>query len=183
MPLVPFDSLPDSSRIWIFGSDRPVTGDAATKLLSEVDKFLEAWRAHGEPLRCGRMWAENRFLVVGVDQSTANASGCSIDGLFRVLQALEREIDARLVGGGRVYYRDHHGVPQCITRAELDALVANRTIGPDTIVFDTSIVDLGEWRERFERPARKTWVAELLGSGTSRSSGATSSTPESPPSA
>jgi hypothetical protein len=162
MPIVPFDSLPDSSRIWVFGSDRPVTGGAAERLLGEVDRFLEQWRAHGEPLRCGRLWFDDRFLIVGVDQSTANASGCSIDGLFRILQTLERDTGAHLVGGGRVYYRDHSGVAQCVPRAELDGLVASGAIGPDTTVFDTSITDLGEWREGFERPARKTWVGELL---------------------
>ncbi|MDQ4023972.1 MAG: hypothetical protein M3217_00555 [Actinomycetota bacterium] len=161
MPTVPFESLPDSSRIWVFGSDRAVTGEAAEQLLAEVDRFLHDWRAHGEPLRCGRLWMDNRFLVVGVDQSTANASGCSIDGLFRVLQQLERTIGARLVGGGRVYYRDHAGVPQCVSRAELDALVARGEVGPNTAVFDTSITDLGEWRAKFEQPAKKTWVGEL----------------------
>jgi hypothetical protein len=171
MPIVPFDSLPDSSRIWIFGSDRPVTGVASERLLSEVDRFLDQWRAHGEPLRCGRLWFDNRFLVVGVDQSTANASGCSIDGLFRTLQQLERTIDARLVGGGRVYYRDHSGTAQSAAREDFDTLVASGEIGPDTIVFDTSITDLGEWRERFERPAKKTWVGELLASSGQRAAG------------
>jgi hypothetical protein len=180
MPIVPFDSLPDSSRIWIFGSDQPVTGAAAEQLLGEVDRFLEDWRAHGEPLRCGRLWADNRFLVVGVDQSTANASGCSIDGLFRRLQLLERAIGARLVGGGRVYYRDHSGVAQCVARTELDGLVASGDIGPATAVFDTSITDLGEWRERFEQPARKTWVGELLpGSGRGTGGGGTAASPPS----
>jgi hypothetical protein len=171
MPIVPFDSLPDASRIWIFGSDRPVTGAAAERLLGEVDRFLEEWRAHGEPLRCGRLWTDDRFLVVGVDQSTANASGCSIDGLFRTLKMLERPIGARLVGGGQVYYRDHTGVAQCVPRAELDGLVASGAVGPDTTVFDTSITDLGEWREKFERPARKTWVGELLAGGGRRAEG------------
>ena len=162
MPIVPFDSLPDSARIWVFGSDRPVTGPAAERLLGEVDRFLGEWRAHGAPLRCARLWADNRFLVVGVDQTDANASGCSIDGLFRALQGLEREIGARLVGGGRVYYRDHAGAAQSAARAELDDLVARGVIGPDTVVFDTSITDLGEWRAKFEQPARKTWVGELI---------------------
>ena len=163
MPIVPFELLPDSSRIWIFGSDRPVTGTAAEQLLGEVDSFLSSWRAHGEPLRCGRLWADSRFLVVGVDQSDANASGCSIDGLFRRLQHLEGSIGARIVGGGRVFYRDHSGAAQSVARTDLDSLVARGEVGPDTVVFDTSITDLGEWRARFEQPARKTWVADLLG--------------------
>src|SRR5918999_3545723 len=146
MPIVPFESLPDSSRIWIFGSDRPVTGSAAEQLLAEVDRYLDAWRAHGDPLRCGRLWADHRFLVVGVDQSTANASGCSIDGLFRSLQQLEGEIGGRLVGGGRVFYRDHAGAAQSAPRADLEKLIASGEIGPDTVIFDTSITDLGEGR-------------------------------------
>jgi hypothetical protein len=179
MPIVPFESLPDSSRIWIFGSDRPVTGSGAERLLGEVDRFLDAWRAHGDPLRCGRLWADNRFLVVGVDQSTANASGCSIDGLFRALQQLEGEIGARLVGGGRVCYRDHGGSAQCVAREDLDKLVANGEIGPDTVIFDTSITDLGEWRARFEQPARKTWVGDLLGGGRRVEGGGTATPPPS----
>ena len=180
MPIVPFESLPDSSRIWIFGSDRPVTGSAADKLLAEVDQFLDAWRAHGEPLRCGRLWADSRFLVVGVDQSDAHASGCSIDGLFRRLQQLEGTIGARLVGGGRVYYRDHSGAAQSVERAGLDALIASGEVGPDSVIFDTTITDLGEWRARFERPARKTWVGDLLGA---KGQGSASSAPQAPPSA
>jgi hypothetical protein len=162
MPIVPFETLPDSSRIWVFGSDKPVTGPAAERLLKEVDQFLETWRAHGAPLRTGRLWRDDRFLVVGVDQSDANASGCSIDGLFRSLQLLEREIGARLVGGGRVYYRDHSGIAQSASRSELDGLVASGALGPNSVVFDTSITDLGEWRAKFEQPARKTWVGELM---------------------
>ena len=181
MPIVAFDSLPDSSRIWVFGSDQPVTRAGAERLLGEVDRFLEEWRAHGEPLRCARLWSDNRFLVVGVDQSTANASGCSIDGLFRTLQELEREVGGRLVGGGRVYYRDHSGAAQCVSRAELDGLVASGEVGPDTVVFDTSITDLGEWRARFEQPARKTWVGELLaGGGRGSAGGGTATSPPSP---
>ena len=161
MPIVPLESLPDSSRVWVFGSDRPIAGEAAQRLLAEVDKFLDGWRAHGEPLRCGRLLTDSRFLVIAVDQSTTNASGCSIDGLFRVLQQLETAIGARLVGGGRVYYRDHGGVAQSVSRGELEGLVARGEVGANTAVFDTTITDLGEWRAKFERPARKTWVGDL----------------------
>jgi hypothetical protein len=162
MPIVPFESLPDASRIWVFGSDKPVTGPAAHRLLGEVDHFLETWTAHGAPLRCARLWRDDRFLVIGVDQSDANASGCSIDGLFRSLQALERELGTKLVAGGRVFYRDHSGVAQSAARSELDDLVARGEVGPNSVVFDPSITDLGEWRAKFEQPARKSWLKDSI---------------------
>src|SRR5437868_8198163 len=106
MPVVPFETLPDSARIWVFGSDRLLTEDGAAARLRGVDDYLADWKAHGARLTVAREWRDGRFLAVAVDQSTAGASGCSIDGLFRVLQQLERSVGASLVGGGRVFYRD-----------------------------------------------------------------------------
>lgn len=164
MPIVPFDSLPDSSRVWVFSSDRPITGESATVLLEGVDAHLKEWNAHGNPLTVGSQWRDDRFLIVAVDQSTAGASGCSIDGLFRVLQGLEKAIGASLVGGGRVFYRDHHGASQSAARADVPALAQKGEISKDTVVFDTTLTDLGAWRACFERPAKDSWVASLLDS-------------------
>jgi hypothetical protein len=162
MPVVPFETLPDSSRVWVFGSDKLLTGEGTKLLLAGVDTHLEDWKAHGAPLTVGREWRDGRFLVVGVDQSTAGASGCSIDGLFRVLQQLERAAGANLVGGGRVFYRDNHGVVQSTTRDEVAALARSGVITKDTVVFDTTLTDLGTWRVGFERRAKESWVNDLL---------------------
>lgn len=162
MPVVPFETLPDSSRVWVFGSDKLLTEEGTKLLLAGVDAHLEDWKAHGAPLTVGREWRDGRFLVVAVDQSTAGASGCSIDGLFRVLQQVEREADASLVGGGRVYYRDNLGVVQSATRDEVAALAQSGVITKDTVVFDLTLTDLGTFRACFERRSEKSWVNDLL---------------------
>lgn len=162
MPAVDFDQLPESARVWIFASDRSLTGDDARTLLRAADAFLAQWKAHGAPLRCAREWTEDRFLAIGVDPTVEQASGCSIDGLFRGLQSQERTLGTRLVAGGRVFYRDANGQPQLATRPELPTLAANGELSADTPVFDTSITEAGAYRERFVRPARDTWVASLL---------------------
>ena len=163
MPVTPFEMLPDASRVWVFGSDTLLTDEGTDILLKGVDEHLEHWNAHGTPLTVGREWRDGRFLVVAVDQSTAGASGCSIDGLFRVLQQLERSIGASLVGGGRVFYRDSHGIVQCVARGDVSELARDGAITEDTVVFDTGLTDLGTWRSCFERPAKQCWVGDLLG--------------------
>lgn len=150
MPVVSFDSLPDSARVWIFGSDKRLSEDAATSLMREVGDHLANWKAHGEPLTVGSQLLDDRFLVVAVDQSTTGASGCSIDGLFRVLQAVQSKLGVNLVGGGRLFYRDRNGDVQCAPRADLDELRASGAISKDTVVFDTTITDLGTFRTKFE---------------------------------
>ncbi len=162
MPQVPFSALPDSARVWVFGSDAPVTGAHAERLLAATDDFLERWAAHGAPLVCARDWRDDRFLVIGVDESNAGASGCSIDGLFRVLGALEGEIAASLRGSGRVFYRDHSGAAAAASRSEFKRLAATGAVGEDSTVFDTTIASAAEYRARFESPAARSWHAQLL---------------------
>lgn len=163
MPIVPFDSLPDASRVWVFGSDRALLGEDADRLLTEVDRFLSQWKAHGVPLTCARDWRDEHLLTIGVDSTVESASGCSIDGLFRVLQAIERPLATRLLGGGRVFYRDESGRVQCVARDRLADLAKSRDVTSDTPVFDMGLTTASEWRSRFESPARATWVGDLLG--------------------
>jgi hypothetical protein len=163
MPVVPFENLPDASRVWIFGSDRPLSEEGTTALLKGVDEHLANWKAHGEPLTVGSQFRDNRFLVIAVDQSTAGATGCSIDGLFRVLQGMEPKIGASLVGGGKVFYRDSQAAVQSTTRDQIPSLVQSGAITKDTVVFDTSLTDLGAFRSGFEKRAKESWIKGMLG--------------------
>lgn len=145
----------------MFGSDTPLTGAVADSLLAEVDSYLDQWKAHGFPLRAAREWRDNRFLVIGIDPTVEQASGCSIDGLFRALQHLQKTIGAQILGGGRVFYRDASGATQSTTREEFGTLVSSGKIGSKTPVFDTSITVLDDWRAKFEKPFAESWAASL----------------------
>jgi hypothetical protein len=163
MPLVKIEKLPGDSRTWVFGSDRTLDTVASDTLLNEVDLFLSQWNAHGAPLTVGRDWKYGRFLTVAVDQSTAGASGCSIDGLFRTLKAVEPGLGASLVTSGLVFFRDEKGAIQSVDREQFMALSAEGKIVPNSKVFDPTVTTLGEWRARFELSAGDSWHAKLLG--------------------
>ena len=162
MPRVDFRSLPDDARVWVFAADGPIHGEPAARLLAEVDRFLDGWAAHGQPLTCARDWRDDRFLAVAVDQRDAHASGCSIDGLFRILKALEGRLGASLLGGGRVLYRDEAGTVHSVSRDEFGTRAVRGEVSGETRVFDPTVATAGAWRERFGTPAAASWHAALL---------------------
>ena len=162
MPRVPFNDLPPDARVWVFGAATDLDARASGRLLDAVDGFLDNWHAHGAPLTCSRDWREHRFLAIGVDQSTAGASGCSIDGLFRTLTRLEPELGTKLLGGGRVYYRDAAGHVQSATRPAFGELARSGEVTLETPVFDTALTSAREWRDTFERPVRESWHEGLI---------------------
>jgi hypothetical protein len=162
MPAISFDNLPGEARVWVFAASDRLQSEKARELLAATDEYLNEWKAHGLPLTCARDWRDERFLAIGVDQRDAHASGCSIDGLFRVLQRLESTLGTSLVGGGRVFYREPDGRVTCVTRAEFASRATAGTIADHTPVFDTSVTSATAYRERFEQPARASWHASLF---------------------
>jgi hypothetical protein len=162
MPLVQIEDLPNSARTWVFGADRTLDEGATDLLLREVDRFLSQWHAHGSPLTAARDWKYGRFLTVAVDQSTAGASGCSIDGLFRSLKAMEPRLGASLVTSGLVFYRDKKSAIEAVDRERFTQLSAEGKINRKTKVFDPTVTTLGEWRARFELDAAQSWHSGLL---------------------
>jgi hypothetical protein len=162
MPLVPFDTLPDDSRCWVFGARAPIDDVDEPRLLAAVDRYLKQWKAHGQPLVCGRVFRDEHFLVVAVDERASDASGCSIDGLFRTLQEIEAGIGTSMVGGGNVYFRDEGGMVHCLPLPDFEFAAKSGDVSGETTVFDTTVTTLGAYRERFEGAARDSWHRQLL---------------------
>jgi hypothetical protein len=162
VPIERFDSLPDASRVWVYAARGPVTGDKAKELLSAVDGFLADWSAHGEPLHSARDWRDDRFLTIAVDQAQAGASGCSIDGLFRILKGLEDHLGTELITSALVFYRDREGNVRAETREQFEELASRGEVDASTEVFDTSVISLREWRARFASRAGDSWHAAFL---------------------
>ena len=157
MPRIALSSLPDEARIWIFGISPALDEPRQRTLLAEVDRFLEGWAAHGQPITSARELREGSFLIVGVDRAS-ETSGCSIDRMFGTLQRLERELGVSILDSGRVFVRHGDGRPDALTRAAF-----RDSADPHTTVFDTLVESLGDVRAgRWERPAAESWHRDLL---------------------
>lgn len=157
MPRVPFGSLPQDARVWVFPASRPLSPSEEEDLFSRVDGFLDEWAAHGAPLRGGRDWREGRFLLIAVDEASVPPSGCSIDSMARVLKELGAEWGMSFLDHSPVWFRAGGEVKR-VSRPEFKKLVEDGHVGLETPVFDNAIVRLaqvenGEW----EKEARVSW--------------------------
>ena len=47
---VPFESLPEESRIWIYKSNRKFSDDEMAAIENALQAFLKDWAAHGTSL-------------------------------------------------------------------------------------------------------------------------------------
>ena len=157
MPLVDFNELPDTSRVWVFGVSEPLSEINEATFLAVVDGFLEGWAAHGNVLMCGRAWRRGRFLLVAVDEASEAPSGCSIDAMVHLLKAEQQRMGVSIVDHTAVWYLEDDQVRR-VTREVFKTLADAGSVDADTVVFDNTVTRLDRVREGgWECPASESW--------------------------
>lgn len=155
--------FPDDARLWAFAAARRLQAAEVDKLLTAVDRHVRSWLAHGHPVVGGFELCYNQFLLVAADERATGVSGCSIDGLFRVLQGLDSELGVRLLDSSPVWFRDGSGEIRAVPRAAFREKVRAGEVGPETIVFNNTVATVGELREGlWETPLRESWHARAF---------------------
>ncbi|QJP35548.1 ABC transporter ATPase [Nonlabens sp. Ci31] len=156
-----FKDLPDDSRVWIYQANRPFTNDEINELKPQMDNFLQKWTAHGMNLKAGVDYPYNRFIVIGLDQSEAGATGCSIDACVRFIQSIEKAYKVDLMDKMNVTYKN--GI--YIAHKELSdfkIMAKAKSVSPNTIVFNNLVETVGEYKEHWEVPASESWHSRFF---------------------
>ncbi len=81
----------ENSRVWIFQSSRPFGQQETLEINEQLRNFYLQWQSHGEPVKG---WGEllfGTFVVLLADENKAQVSGCSTDGMTRVIKSFERQ--------------------------------------------------------------------------------------------
>ena len=155
---IPFSQLPASSRLWIFPFERKLSEAEELQLTAEIGSFLTGWAAHNVNLLAGAQIVYSQFLMVATDEAVAQASGCSIDELYRRIRMLAETFGLPMVSNLMIQYRDANGA---IVSTARDVFGEQAT--EDTIVFDHSITSVQALRTgKWELPAKDSWHRELL---------------------
>ena len=98
-----FPQLIPNSKVWIYQANRELTENEVSGLLAELKDFISSWAAHGDQLLGDVKVHANRFVIVAVDESHTNVSGCSIDTSVRKVKELGEKLDIDFFNRMNVY--------------------------------------------------------------------------------
>ncbi|MDQ2794253.1 MAG: hypothetical protein M3Y12_09640 [Bacteroidota bacterium] len=158
---VAFDQLPATARVWIYQASRPLTSEETVHLLPTLARFAEDWTSHGRNLLASAEVLHQYFLVLGLDEAVAGASGCSIDASVRFVAQLEQQLGLELLEKSRLAFMQH-GEVRLVDRRELQAATASASVTPDTLYFDNTLATKGELDTIWPRPASETWLVRYF---------------------
>jgi hypothetical protein len=158
---VAFDHLPPQARVWIYQASRPLAEEELVALLPRLAAFAEEWTSHGRQLAASAQFLHRQFLVIGLDEEVAGASGCSIDASVRFVQELEQRLGVQLLEKSRMAFLTNGELRQ-FTRRELRAAIAAGEVQADTLYFNNTLTTKGQLDGQWPAPASQTWLASYF---------------------
>ncbi|HEX9979180.1 MAG TPA: ABC transporter ATPase [Flavobacterium sp.] len=158
---VPFDALPEESKIWIYQSNRKLTDEEIAAIEQATREFVENWASHGTSLEASFLIRYNRFIILAVNQEPQIATGCSIDESVRFIQMLEQKYNIDLLDKMNVTYRlGEHIAHKSLT--EFKKMAKDKAVSENTIVFNNLVNTVGEWNDLWEVPAHESWHSRFF---------------------
>lgn len=150
--------LPAQARVWVYKSAVAFSAAQQALIRERGAEFTRTWAAHGAPLAAALEVLNGHFVVLGVDQRQALASGCSIDASVQFIQQLERDLGLLLTDRMVVLYEQDGAVRSCRV-PEVEVLIKQGELGPETIIFDDLVTTKADLDTRFRTPLARTWMA------------------------
>ena len=144
------------SKIWIYQSNRQFTSTEADAIQHKLDEFTAQWTAHGQQLKAKAEIIYNIFIVITVDELTAQATGCSIDASVRIIKEIESTYGVDLFDRFNIAYKFDDEV-HVISKEDFETLITIKKVTPETIVFNNLVQTLAEFEQKWEVPIKDSW--------------------------
>jgi hypothetical protein len=158
---IPFENLPQESRIWIYQSSRKFSDEEVAEIEKDLMQFIENWSAHGTSLEASFTIRYNRFIIIAVNQEFHPATGCSIDSSVGFIQNLEQKYSVDLLDKMNVAFKQGEFITYK-TLLEFKKLAKDKSVSENTIVFNNLVNTIEELQEGWEIPASESWHSRFF---------------------
>ena len=159
--LVNFDSLEDTSKIWIYQSNRAFSENEVTEISRNLESFIETWKGHGNDLKAAYQIKYNQFIIIAVDHNYNEISGCSIDESMYLIRQFEQKFAIDLTNKLNISFKDNSNI-NVVSLAEFQNFAKQQKITSNTVVFNNTINNKADFKSLWEVTADKSWHKRFL---------------------
>jgi len=153
---VNFDSLTDSSKVWIYQSSREFTANEVEEISQVLKEFVSSWKRHSKELKASYQIRYNQFVILAVDESYNSFSGCSIDASTNMFKNIEEKYNVDMFNKLNTAFKNGEHI-NIVTLSDFQKYIKENKINKKTIVFNNMITTKKELENRWELAAEDSW--------------------------
>jgi len=150
-----------ANRVWVYLSDKAITGEVESALTVDIIAFLKEWNAHGTSLSASYEILQKRFIIIKADEEKFSASGCSIDKQLRFIKDAEQKYSLSLLNRLLIAYKVGEEI-ELIHSSKIPELLAAGKINENTTVFNVGVGNEAEFANNFQIPLKESWLSKFL---------------------
>lgn len=157
----PLDKLSDASDIWIYQCERILNKDESDYINSVLEKFKEEWQSHGRPVHNDAILVNDLFIVIVADTQSFRASGCSIDTSVEMVRNIGANLHVDFFNRLNLCIESGEGI-QILNIAQLQKALSENVVNADTLIYDNTVRNLGDFKNSWLRPLGQSWARRYL---------------------
>lgn len=154
-------SMPDNSRVWVYQSNRILNDAEVIEINKMAQHFVPGWDAHGALLAASIKVYHQLFIVIMVDESVTQISGCAIDKSVAFINKIEQQLNIHLFDRMIIAYKNNNVIETC-TMQEFQDLANKGLINEQTLVFNNLVNTKKEFDSNWIIPLNKSWHKRML---------------------
>ena len=155
---LPYEQIADTSRVWMYQSNRLLTEAEQFTLETALVAFCDNWTAHKVNLRASFKIEASAIILLVVDEQNQGASGCSIDKSYEFLRSVESELNIELFNRKLITWMDDNQSVHISPLYEIPSLLAEGRFSPNSLMYDCTLQSLDLIRSSWLKEARHTWL-------------------------
>lgn len=156
-----FDNFTPSSKVWIYQAERNLNNEEVAVADKAIEQFTQQWAAHSQELKAKGAILHQRFLVLMVDESQANASGCSIDSSVHFVQELGKHLSIDFFDRLNIAYPIDETVATFALK-DFKQLFTEGKIVESLYIFNNTVNNKKDFDEKWLVPIKDSWLAKRI---------------------
>ena len=159
---VPFDTLPDNGRVWVYPISRRLSDQEAAQLEAMMEGFVQKWLSHQREVHGSGLVLENRFIILSADEAMTDVSGCSIDSSVRFIREVEQTFGVSCFDRSHLYFQDASGSIVSLDFREIRDAWDRGIIDDQTQIYNLQAAHVEDIRTKWMLPLSATPLARFL---------------------
>jgi hypothetical protein len=156
-----FNSFAPESKVWVYASDRLLTDREIIEIQTELDAFTSTWTAHSLHLNAKATIIENVFVVIMVDETQAQVSGCGIDKSVNFMQKLGSSLNLNFFNRLLVYIDTEDGI-MIMPHLKVAEAIEQGKVHINSLIFNPLVRTKLEFETNWKIELKDSWLKTKL---------------------
>jgi hypothetical protein len=147
----------DNSRVWIYQCNRPLRDEEVLEIDEQLHNFYIQWTSHGAVIKGWAKCLYNQFIVIMADETASHVSGCSTDGMVRIIKSFEKQYGVELFDRLTITFLIDEKV-QPLPMQQISYALEKGYIETDSLLFNNIIDTKLKLETEWLIPLNNSWL-------------------------